>query len=464
MLALLVSVVYCFSEILTDVNAPCITCLKASPILNATISNWKKRLLILLLLWNISISFCLKPTTTARLKRWAIRLLGYNFNIEYVRTQDFGQADALSRLIQKFRQDNLEELQVSCIRLVENEIHLIRDFSIDKFGKDLRLKLKSATLADPDLSAGIEAIRIGKTPSSDSPVVKLYSKRLDHLSIIDDTLLLRDRIVIPQSMQSSILTLLHNGHPGIRRMKQLARKYVYWPKLSEDIERLVKQCNSCALTRKLPVKVPISSWPVPSRPLERLHLVYAGPIDGQYLLIFVDDFLKFIDVAITSTILASGTVELCREVFSRHGPLEILVTDHGTQFTADIFSNFCKDMHVTYILSAVNHPQSNGQAERMVDTVKRVIAKNPINWKKKLQDFPYSYRYTPNSLVPEDKSPAEIFFGRRIVSPFSKLFPILSKTLRFRKIPFTNNEICYNNFQIIMVHVRELSNPKIVSS
>jgi len=49
-----------------------------------------------------------KPTTAARLKRWAIRLLGYDFEIKYVHSQDFGQADALSRLIQKFCHDNMK--------------------------------------------------------------------------------------------------------------------------------------------------------------------------------------------------------------------------------------------------------------------------------------------------------------------------------------------------------------------
>lgn len=57
----------------------------------------------------------LKPTA-ARLKRWALRLLGYDFKIQYIRTQEFGQADGLSRLIDKFRRDNAEELQVASIK------------------------------------------------------------------------------------------------------------------------------------------------------------------------------------------------------------------------------------------------------------------------------------------------------------------------------------------------------------
>ncbi|XP_018346785.1 PREDICTED: uncharacterized protein K02A2.6-like [Trachymyrmex septentrionalis] len=79
-------------------------------------------------------------------------------------------------------------------------------------------------------------------------------------------------------------------------------------------------------------------------------------------------------------------------------------------------------MHISHILSAVNHPQSNGQAERMVDSVvKRATAKNPSNWRKELQDFLYSYRYTPCSATSNGRSSAELMFGRRITSPFTKL-------------------------------------------
>ncbi|XP_011859820.1 PREDICTED: uncharacterized protein K02A2.6-like [Vollenhovia emeryi] len=341
----------------------------------------------------------LKPTTAARLKRWALRLLGYDFKIEYIRTQDFGQADALSRLIDKFRRDNAEELQ------------------------ELRNKLKTASKEDPFLRSVFNAIKEGwKTTKNPSPL-DYFRKRSEELSIVDDTLLLGDRIVVPKKLQPTILAALHKGHPGIRRTKQLAREYVFWPKMSEDIERLIRQCEPCALNQKLPVKVPLEPWPVPSRPMERVHLDFAGPIDGQYLLIFVDAYSKFLEVAITPTISARRTVDLCHEIFARNGPPDIVVTDHGTQFTSELFKSFCKDMQTTHILTSVNHPQSNGQAERMVDTVKRAIAKNPSNWKQQLFDFLYSYRYTPCSAAPEGKSPAELFFGRRMNTPFTKWLP-----------------------------------------
>lgn len=99
--------------------------------------------------------------------------------------------------------------------------------------------------------------------------------------------------------------------------------------------------------------------------MERVHLDYASPVDGQYLLIFVVAFSKFIDVAITFTISANRTADLCREFFCKYGPPDVLVSD-GTQFTSETFATLCREMQISHLLSPVNHPQSNGQAERMV--------------------------------------------------------------------------------------------------
>ncbi|XP_046142387.1 uncharacterized protein K02A2.6-like [Osmia bicornis bicornis] len=354
----------------------------------------------------------LKPTTAARLKRWALRLLGYDFRIEHIRTQE------------KFRHDNSEELQVSCVRAVEEEVEQLRNNAIDSFGKNLREKLKSTTNSDEDLLRVLNALRNGwSEPADTSEYLQHFKNRRDSLSIVDGTLMLGDRVVIPRKMVPDTLQALHRGHPGIRRMKQLAREYVYWPRIAQDLEHLVKRCDSCALTQRMPAKAPISPWPTARKPLERMHIDYAGPIDGQYILVFVDAYSKFPDVGITQTISANKTVEMCREVFCRYGPPEILVSDHGTQFTSAQFATLCAEMHITHLFSPVNHPQSNGQAERMVDTIKRAIAREPNNWRKRLFEFLHSYRYTPCAVAPNGRSPAELFFGRQINSPFTKLLP-----------------------------------------
>ena len=62
-------------------------------------------------------------------------------------------------------------------------------------------------------------------------------------------------IVPPQGQQQ--LLKLHAGHPGVARMKGLARTIVWWPGLDGDIECKVGSCSSCQETRNAPPKAPL---------------------------------------------------------------------------------------------------------------------------------------------------------------------------------------------------------------
>ncbi|KAL3100348.1 hypothetical protein niasHT_029052 [Heterodera trifolii] len=70
-----------------------------------------------------------------------------------------------------------------------------------------------------------------------------------------------DRTIIPKSLQKQILKLLHQGDPGVKRMKSLARMHVYWPLMDAEIEAFVQKCNSCAAVAKNPIKTTLQSWP-----------------------------------------------------------------------------------------------------------------------------------------------------------------------------------------------------------
>lgn len=145
-----------------------------------------------------------------------------------------------------------------------------------------------------------------------------------------------------------------------------------------------------------------------------MHINYAGPIDGRNLLIFVDAYSKFLDVTITPTISANRTVNLCCELISRYGPPEVLVMEVylGT---------------ICYLLQGnADHPPPVCGEPSTIEWPSREdgghCKKDPGNWKRQLLDFLYSYRYTPCSASPEGTSPAELFFGWRINSPFTKWF------------------------------------------
>ena len=79
-----------------------------------------------------------------------------------------------------------------------------------------------------------------------------------------------NRIRVPPILRQSVLLMLHNGHPGILRMKSLVRMYVWWPGMSEEIELFCNQYNSCADGKhEHKVFVP---WPEAKHAFERVHI------------------------------------------------------------------------------------------------------------------------------------------------------------------------------------------------
>ena len=65
------------------------------------------------------------------------------------------------------------------------------------------------------------------------------------------------------------MTELHENHPGIVRMKALARSYIWWPNIDNDIEMTVKSCNSCQMNQAMPSKAPIHPWEKTTAPWMR---------------------------------------------------------------------------------------------------------------------------------------------------------------------------------------------------
>lgn len=126
----------------------------------------------------------------------------------------------------------------------------------------------------------------------------------------------------------------------------------------------------------------------------------------------------------TSTTTAATVIKI-RELIGRFGLMDIIVSDNGTQFTSHEFDDFCKIEGICHIPTPVAHPQSNGQAERFVDTFKRALtkAKGEESVADVLQRFLQRYRITPNAQLPNHCTPAEIMLGRKMKSSLDLIKP-----------------------------------------
>ena len=99
-------------------------------------------------------------------------------------------------------------------------------------------------------------------------------------------------------------------------MKALARSYLWWPGLDTEIERHVKDCNTCQIYSRQPPVAPLHPWEWPGRTWHRIHIDYAGPFEGRMLLIIVDAHSKFIDAHIVLSSTTSVPLTKLRQTFS----------------------------------------------------------------------------------------------------------------------------------------------------
>ena len=143
-------------------------------------------------------------------------------------------------------------------------------------------------------------------------------------------------------------------------MKMLARTYTYWPGIDGDVDRVVKNCSACQHASKMPTRNELTPWPAASRPMERVHIDYAGPIKGIFYLVIVDAFSRWPEIFETKSTTSTATTRLLQKFFSEHGYPELLVSDNGTQFSSQEFEDYCQKRRICHIRTPPFHPQSNG--------------------------------------------------------------------------------------------------------
>ena len=195
------------------------------------------------------------------------------------------------------------------------------------------------------------------------------------------------RVVIPLVLQKKVLKEFHFGHPGISRMKSLMRSYTYWPKMDQDIEDLIRHCKGCQLAAKSP-PVRTQPWPKTDIPWSRIHMDYAGPLNGYYYLVIVDSYSKWPEVFKYKHPTATSTIKALNEVFRQLGVPNTIVSDNGMMFTGSEFK-VCDLLAVEHITTPTYNPWSNGQAERFVDTFKWALKKSQRvrHWREKHSNF-----------------------------------------------------------------------------
>lgn len=347
--------------------------------------------------------------TAMRMQHYALFLRIFDYDIKFRDTKSHANADAFSRLptLTSFPDDQFEATDIVELCQIETlPVHV--------------KELGEITTKDQKLKSLLQGLRTGREVAPSDR----FNINQNEFALQEDCLMRGSRVYIPEPLRKRVLDELHSTHFGVVRMKSLARSYFWWENLDSEIELLAKNCSQCQLYQSNPVKVPVHRWDPPSKPFERVHVDFAGPIYGIYLFVLVCAYSKWPEVHIMKNITTAATITVCRKIFSCFGLPMVFVSDHGTQFTSGEFQDFLKKNGIIHKMGAPYHPATNGQAERYVRTIKEKL-KNMDCSKTEvelyLSNILLNYRKTVHPAT--GKSPALMIFNRDVRSRLDMMIP-----------------------------------------
>ena len=349
----------------------------------------------------------------ARIQRWAVFLGAHQYSIEHRPAAKHSNVDGLSRLPVPTKSSPSYDIDNTWY---VNHVGTLPISSTN---------IATETRKDPVLSLVYQFTVHGweNTRNTDGEL-KHFHRRHMELTVYNGVIMWGSRVVVPAKYRSQILSTLHEGHPGIVKMKALARSYVYWPNIDQQLEQTAASCKGCISAKKMPTTAPLHQWEWPSHPWRRLHIDFAGPLLNRMFLVVVDAHSKWPEVFPKKNATSAATIEALRNMWARFGIPDQVVSDNGPQFISAEFQEFLQSNGVRHIKSAPYHPATNGLAERFVQSLKSALkaaSATETTACRELSKFLMAYRNAPHSTT--GASPSMLLIGRSLRTRLDLLNP-----------------------------------------
>ena len=183
--------------------------------------------------------------------------------------------------------------------------------------------------------------------------IRQYCDTRDELAVLDGFIYRGMRIVVTPSMRPAMLAVIHGTHLGIVKCKQRARKALYWPGMSAQIEEKVKDCTICHDYAPAQQKEPLIPSPISDLPwvMAALDLF---TFESEQFLDLVDYYSKYIEVTKLKDLTSQETIQ--RALIPAR-----LITDCGVQYTSKEFTDFAKSYNFEHVLISPKHPNQTGK-------------------------------------------------------------------------------------------------------
>uniref|UniRef100_A0A8C5R7U4 Gypsy retrotransposon integrase-like protein 1 n=1 Tax=Leptobrachium leishanense TaxID=445787 RepID=A0A8C5R7U4_9ANUR len=197
-------------------------------------------------------------------------------------------------------------------------------------------------------------------------------------------------IYVPEEARKEVLHMCHDslvaGHPGRRKTVDLLKRHFWWPSMFSDVNKYVAGCPTCLRSKHTTTKVAglLHPLPIPTRPWSQISTDFIVDLPPSHkntvIMVVVDRLTKmahFIPYPKLPTAAETASLFL-HNVFKIHGIPDSIVSDRGTQFTSRFWKAFCSLLRIQVSLSTAFHPQSNGQTERVNQTLNSICVVFPL--------------------------------------------------------------------------------------
>ena len=315
-----------------------------------------------------------KPLLSApkRLQRMLLRLQKYSLSVKYCPGKQIFIADMLSRAYLKEVMDE----GYSYVSQLQSEIEAINYAEHVRMKESTHYQVKKASQCDQTLQVLMNTVLTGwPEHKQDTPIcIHSYWNYRDEITAQDGILYRGSRVIIPQSMRSSMLKKVHESHQGAEACIRRAKDVLFWPGMNGEITNMVSQCAACNEYLSQQQKEPMMTPAIPTRPWQ----VVAQDlfiINRENFLITVDYFSDYWELDQLPDTLSSTVIAKTKEHFGRYGIPETVISDNGPQFRSHEYTTFAKDWDFTHVTSSPYHSQSNGKAESAVKIAKSLLKK-----------------------------------------------------------------------------------------
>ncbi|KAE8739129.1 hypothetical protein FOCC_FOCC015358 [Frankliniella occidentalis] len=257
--------------------------------------------------------------------------------------------------------------------------------------------------------------------------VKAFFNLRNELSVDDDLLYFRNRLVIPNSLKNQSLQQLHSGHQGIVKCKSLARETIFWPGINKDIESFVSDCLVCSKFSPAQKKLIMISHDIPNLPYQQVATDILD-FHGDYYLVVIDTYSKWIDAIRMPNKTSEAVIDILKFLFAVHGIPCVVLADNNP-FKSYKCAEFAKELNFKFVSCSPYYHQSNGLAEKAVSIVKQFLRKCANDPRASLENCLLHYRVTPLSGL--NASPAQLLMSRQLRT----MLPIKTSRLKPSIVP-----------------------------